>query len=86
MLAFVIALLFGAGQVLLTEQLIYAFNKREGKKIWLFFGAKFLSYGIGIGIVVLKHLLNISFYICGFVVGVPITAIGLFVYKTIYKK
>lgn len=83
---FILALLFGAGQVLLTEQLIYAFNKRETKRIWLFFGAKFLSYAIGIGIVVLKLVWHIGIIICGFAVGVPIAAIGLFVYKTIYKK
>lgn len=86
MLAFIIAMLFGGCQVLLTEQLIYAFNKRDSKKILLFFGAKFLLYAIGIGIVVLNFVWHISLILCGFAVGVPITAIVLFVYKTIYKK
>lgn len=86
MLAFIIAMLFGGCQMLLTEQLIYAFNKRDSKKILLFFGAKFLLYAIGIGIVVLNFVWHISLLLCGFAVGVPITAIGLFVYKTIYKK
>ena len=86
MLAFIIAMFFGGCQVLLTEQLIYAFNKRDSKKILLFFGAKFLLYAIGIGIVVLKFVWHISLLLCGFAIGVPITAIGLFVYNTIYKK
>ncbi len=86
MLAFIIALLFGAGQVYLTSQLIDAFNKRNSKKILLFFSAKFLSYAIGIGVVVLKFVWHISLILYGFAVGVPITAIALFVYKTIYKK
>ena len=86
MLAFIIALLFGAGQVYLTSKLIDAFNKRNSKKILLFFFAKFLSYAIGIGVVVLKFVWHISLIFCGFAVGVPITAIVLFVYKTIYKK
>ncbi len=86
MLAFIIALIFAVGQVLLTEQLIYAFNKRNSKKILLFFSAKFLLYGVGIGVVVLKFVWHISLILCGFATGVPITAIGLFVYKTIYKK
>ena len=86
MLAFIIAMLFGGCQMLLTEQLIYAFNKRNSKKILLFFFAKFLSYAIGIGVVVLKFVWHISLIFCGFAVGVPITAIVLFVYKTIYKK
>lgn len=86
MLAFIIALLFGGCQVLLTEQLIYAFNKRDSKKILLFFAAKFLAYGIGIGVVVLKFVWHLSMALCGFAVGVPITAIALFVYKMFYKK
>lgn len=86
MLAFIIALLFGAVQVYLTSQLIDAFNKRSSKKILLFFGTKFLLYAIGIGVVVLKFVWHISFILCGFAVGVPIAAIVLFVYKTVYKK
>ena len=86
MVAFILALLFGIGQVFLTEQLIYAFNKRESKKILLFFGAKFLAYAIGIGLVVLEFVWHIGLAFCGFAVGVPITAIALFVYKTIYKN
>lgn len=86
MLAFILALIFGSCQVLLTEQLIYAVNKRDGKRVLRFLGAKFLSYGIGIAVVVLNFVWHISLLLCGFAVGVPITAIGLFVYKTIYKK
>ncbi len=86
MSAFIIALLFGVGQVLLTEQLVKAVNCRDSKKILIFFGAKFLAYAIGIGLVVLKFVWHISLILCGFAVGVPITAIALFVYKTIYKK
>ena len=86
MLAFIIALLFGAGQVYLTSKLIDAFNRINSKKILLFFFAKFLSYAIGIGVVVLKFVWHIGLAFCGFAVGVPITAIALFVYKTIYKN
>ncbi len=86
MLAFIVALLFGAGQVYLTAQLIDAFNKRNSKKILLFFGAKLLAYAIGIGVVVLKFVWHISLVLCGFIAGVPVMALGLFTYKTIYKK
>lgn len=85
-MTFILALLFGVGQVLLTEQLIYAFNKRETKRIFMFFGAKFFGYAVGIGLIVLKFVWHIGLVFCGFVVGVPVAAIGLFVYKTIYKK
>ncbi|MBR5472892.1 MAG: hypothetical protein IKU82_02765 [Clostridia bacterium] len=86
MTRFIVALLFGAGQICLTEQLIYAFNKRDGKKTLLFFAAKFLAYAIGVGFVILKDILNINYFVYGFVVGIPLAAIALFVYKTIYKK
>ncbi len=86
MLAFIIAFAFAVGQVCLTEQLVYAFNKRDSKKIMLFFGIKFLSYAIGIGLVVLKFVWHTGLALCGFAAGVPLAAIGLFVYKTIYKK
>lgn len=86
MLVFIISLLFGAGQVLLTEQLICVFNKREYKKALIFFGAKFVLYIIAIALVVLKFVWHIGMAFSGFAVGVPITAIGLFAYKLIYKK
>ena len=37
MLSFIISALFGAGQILLTEQLVLAVNVRDSKKIFLFF-------------------------------------------------
>ncbi len=83
---FIIALLFGVGQVFLSDQLIIAVNERCGKKIILFFLVKFLLYGLGIGLLVLKFIWQFGMALSGFVVGVPITAIGLFVYKTMYKK
>lgn len=86
MFAFIIALFFGAGQIFLTEQLIKHFNTRDNKKILLFFGGKFILYAIAIGIVVLKFVWHIGMFLCGIAVSVPLTAIALFVYKTIYKK
>lgn len=86
MLVFIISVIIGAGQILLTEQLIYAFGKRDFKKILLFFGSKFLLYGISIGVLVIKFVWHIGMAFCGFVVGVPIAVVVLFVYKTIYKK
>ena len=86
MLAFIISALVGAAQVLLTEQLVKAFNVRNGKKIALFFAAKLLLYAIGIGLLVIKFIWNLTYVLCGFIAAVPITAIVLFVCRTIYKK
>lgn len=86
MLAFIIALLFGIGQILLTEKLIKYVNCYEKKSIFKFFAIKFALYGIGIGIVVLKFVWYLGAIICGFVVGCSVSAILLFIYRTIYKK
>lgn len=86
MFAFVISLIFGAAQVLLTEQLVYAFNDKNSKKTLMFLGIKFLAYLIAIGLVMLEFVWYISMIVCGFAVGVPVAAVGLFVYNTIYKK
>ena len=86
MLSFIISALFGAGQILLTEQLVLAVNVRDSKKIFLFFAVKVLLYTLGIGLLVTKFVWHLSLVLCGFIIGVPITAIALFVYKTIYKK
>lgn len=86
MLVFIIAMLLGVGQVLITEQLNYAFNQRNSKKILIFLLSKFLLYAIGIGLLIIKFVWHLGLAFCGFAVGVPITAIALFVYKTIYKK
>lgn len=86
MLAFITALFFGAAQVWLTEQLIFAFNDKNAKKTFMLLGAKFVAYVVAIGIVILGFVWYISAIICGFAVGVPIAAIALFVYNTVYKK
>ena len=83
---FFIALLFGAGQVILTKKFIDAFSGREGIKILLFFSAKFILYALGIGIVVLKYIWHIGMASSGFAVGAPIMAIGWFVYSVIRKS
>ncbi len=86
MSAFIISALFGAVQVLFTSVLVKAFDTRESKKILLFFIVKFLLYGVGIGLLIIKFVWHIGLVICGFAVGVPITAIILFIYRTMYKK
>lgn len=86
MLAFITALIFGAAQAVLTERLIFAFVEKDTKKTFMFLGIKLLAYIIAIGLVMLKFVWYISMIICGFAVGVPIAAMALFVYDTIYKK
>ncbi len=83
---FTTALLFGVGQVLLTWQLVIAAEKTCGKKIFLFSVAKFLLYGIGIGILIFKHVWDFNVVMCGFVASLPVTAIGLFIYKILKRK
>ena len=83
---FMLAMLFGIGQACLTERLVKAFNTRNTKYIALFFAAKFILYAIGIALVVFKHVWQIGASFCGFVVGVPIAAIAIILYKIFFKK
>ncbi len=83
---FILALLFGVGQVILTAQLIYFFNKKENKKLLMFLGLKFVLYMIGIALVIFAFIWNIGMAIGGFLAGVSITAIAIYIYKTMYKK
>ena len=83
---FMLAMFFGVGQACLTERLVKAFNIRNTKYIGLFIAAKFILYAIGIALVVFKHVWQIGAAFCGFVVGVPIAAIVIFLYKIFLKK
>lgn len=86
MVAFIIALLFAAGQIFLTEKLIHYVNIRDKGNTFKFFAIKFLLYGVAVGLTVLKFVWHLGMLICGFVVGASVSAILLFVYRTIYKK
>ena len=85
MLAFVVALLFGAGQVYLTERLAKAFSTRNGKNILLFFAAKFLLYALGVGLVVLKFVWFIGMAFAGLIVGASLATVALVLYRSTHK-
>ncbi len=86
MLAFLIALLFAVGQILLTEQLIYAVKNQDKQRLFAFLAAKFVLYGIGIGLTVVKGFWHLDMLFCGFVSGAPLMALGLYIYRAILKK
>lgn len=83
---FIIAMLFGSGQILLTEQLFYAVNKHHRQKIFIFTVSKFLLYGIAVAFSINKAFWHLELLLSGFAVGVPIAAIVLYVYRIIIKK
>lgn len=86
MIIFIISMLFGAGQVWLTAQLAEAVKVRDARRGFMFFGIKFLAYALSIGLIVTNFVWQLSLVMCGFAVGVPVSSIALFVYKTIYKR
>ncbi len=86
MLMFVIAFVFGCTQTLLTAYLLNFFNKRDGKRIFLFFSLKFLLYAVGIALAIFKYIWHFDVFLCGFIVGVPIAAIGMFLLKTLSRR
>ena len=86
MFAFILSAGFGVCQVLMTEQLIYAVNTRNSKRSAAFIAVKILLYALAIGLVTAEFVWHLSFIICGFVASIPVTALALFVLRTIYKK
>lgn len=86
MVGFIIAFLFGCCQTWLTAHLLKAFNKRLGKRIFAIFSLKIFAYAVGIALAIFKYIWHFDILLCGFIVGVPIAAISLFILKTAFKK
>lgn len=86
MKAFIVALLFGAAEAFLLKNLLFAVTAGDKKKIVLFFLLKFVSYGVAIALLMSLFIRSLTYCMCGFAVGMPVTAISLFVYFAFVKK
>ncbi len=80
MIYFLLAALFGGCQAFLTKKLIQAVKGYDQKRMLLFFAVKFFTYAVGIFIVMSKFLWNIGLFFCGYAVGLPITAMAMYIY------
>lgn len=86
MLAFIISALFAAGEVFLLRALLGAMsqgNKRRAKGL---FFVGFLGYGIAIALLMFPYIHLFTYCLCGFLTGLPLTAIVLFIYKIFFAK
>ncbi len=86
MFAFLISFLVAAGQILLLKKLIEYVTVKNMKKALYFFLIKLALYAAFISIVMLKYFSYLIYFFCGFAVGMPICAMGIFVYLTYFKK
>lgn len=84
--AFLIALAFGALEMFLLFRLTTAVVRSDRKTMMLALLLKFLTYAAAIGLFVFRFLDYALWCICGFTVGLPVTAVVLFVYRTFFSK
>ncbi len=82
---FIIALLFGVLQAFLLKGLLFAITEGNSKKTVGLFLLKFACYGIAAALLMTLFFRDITYCLCGFAVGMPITAIALFVYYAFLK-
>ncbi len=84
--AFIISALFGVGQMFLLRELLRAMNTCNKKRAFGIFSVKFVSYGIAIALLMFPYLHRFTFCLFGFITALPLTAIGLIIYKTFFKN
>ena len=79
--AFWISVLFGAVQMLMLFAVMTAVNRSRKGRMWLLLFVKFLAYAAAIGILMNKYSHYIVFCVCGFLVGLPMCALVLYILK-----
>ena len=81
MKAFWISLFFGALQMLMLFAVMTALNRSRKGLMWLLLFVKLLAYAAAIGILMNKYSHYIVFCFCGFLVGLPMCALVLYILK-----
>ncbi len=82
---FFIALLFGVLQSFLLKNLLFSITAGKTGKIVGIFLLKFVCYGIAAALLISLFFKDITYALCGFAVGMPLSAIALFVYYAYIK-
>lgn len=85
MLAFFISVLFGVGEVILLSRLMDAVTKGYRSRAIKIFIIKFLTYGVGIALLMFKFFKYYTYCLCGFAAGMPLTAVLIFVYRAFLR-
>lgn len=84
--AFFLSFLFGLLEMFLLQRLITALTAGNRKVMLLYLLAKTVTYAAGITLFVTRYLDLWIYCFCGFGVGLPIGAIGCFIYLSFFKK
>lgn len=83
--AFIISLLFGIGQVVLLSLITSFTAAKRRKELFLVLVIKFLTYGLAALLLVFLYFEYLVDCLCGFAVGMPVTAVLIFVYRAFFK-
>ncbi len=85
MIIFIASALFGVLQTFLLRRLMLAVTSGEKKQVLKLTFIKFLCYGVGIALLVVKLLKYVMYCLCGFIAGMPISAFIMFIYLAYFK-
>lgn len=81
MLAFFLGFLLAVCQVFLLKFLIKLSSSNQGGRAFWIFVLKFLIYGGTVALLMFKYPSRIEMLLYGFISGLPITAVSLFLYS-----
>lgn len=86
LLAFIIAMLFGAVQMLFLSILLRSVTSGNTKGVIKALLVKLVLYAAAIALLLLKFPESIINCACGYAAGLPISAVIYFIYLSYFKK
>ena len=86
MLAFIIAMIFGAAQMFLLSILLRSVTSGNTKEVIKALVVKLVLYAAAIALLLLKFPESIINCACGYAAGLPISAVIYFIYLSFFKK
>ena len=84
--AFLVSLLFGAFEMVLLFLVMWTVNNSKRALMRLLLLVKFLTYAFAIGILLNRYSQYIVFCMCGFLVGLPMCALVLYIIKIYFSE
>ena len=86
LLAFIIAMLFGAVQMFLLSILLRSVTSGNTKEVIKALLVKLVLYAVAVALLLLKFPESIITCACGYAAGLPLSAVVYFIYLSFFKK
>lgn len=86
LLAFIIAMLFGAVQMFLLSILLRSVTSGNTKEVIKVLLVKLVLYAVAVALLLLKFPESIINCACGYAAGLPLSAVVYFIYLSFFKK